>query len=127
MKIDYQDKPLVYACSGCSNVAQLANDLAVTLDREGSAQMSCIAGVGGKVRQLVKVAKSGRPILAIDGCPSNCVKKTLATVDVTPVWHIELTSMGYKKRDHESYGLNDAYKLLKMLHKDILTPRLNLH
>ncbi|HAQ85985.1 MAG TPA: zinc-binding protein, partial [Pseudomonas sp.] len=41
--------PLVYACSGCSNVAQLANTLAVRLDRAGLAEMSCIAGVGGRV------------------------------------------------------------------------------
>lgn len=39
-------KPLVYSSSGCSNVAQLANDVAVVMDREGLAQMSCIAGVG---------------------------------------------------------------------------------
>lgn len=39
--------PLVYACSGCSNVAQLANTIAVRLDRAGLAEMSCIAGVGG--------------------------------------------------------------------------------
>ena len=120
MNTDYQDKPLVYACSGCSNVAQLANDLAVVLDREGSAQMSCIAGVGGKVKQLVKVAQSGRPILAVDGCPLNCVKQTLATVDVVPTWHIELTTLGYKKRDHENCDLSDAYKLLQMVHSDIL-------
>ncbi|MBZ9611849.1 putative zinc-binding protein [Rheinheimera maricola] len=118
----YDNKPLVYACSGCSNVAQLANDLAVVLDREGSAQMSCIAGVGGKVKQLVKVALSGRPILAVDGCPLNCVKQTLATVDVVPTWHIELTTLGYKKRDHENCGLDDAYKLLQMVHSDILLP-----
>ena len=120
MNTDYQDKPLVYACSGCSNVAQLANDLAVVLDREGSAQMSCIAGVGGQVKQLVKVAQSGRPILAVDGCPLNCVKQTLATVDVVPTWHIELTTLGYKKRDHENCDLSDAYKLLQMVHSDIL-------
>lgn len=120
MNTDYQDKPLVYACSGCSNVAQLANDLAVVLDREGSAQMSCIAGVGGKVKQLVKVAQSGRPILAVDGCPLNCVKQTLATVNVVPTWHIELTTLGYKKRDHENCDLSDAYKLLQMVHSDIL-------
>lgn len=42
--------PLVYACSGCSNVAQLANDLALRLDRARLAEMSCIAGVGGDVR-----------------------------------------------------------------------------
>lgn len=120
MNTEYNDKPLVYACSGCSNVAQLANDLAVVLDREGSAQMSCIAGVGGNVKQLVKVAQSGRPILAVDGCPLNCVKQTLATIDVVPTWHIELTSLGYKKRDHENCDLNDAYKLLQMVHSDIL-------
>lgn len=120
MNNDYPSKPLVYSCSGCSNVAQLANDLAVVLDREGLAQMSCIAGVGGQVKQLIKVAQSGRPILAVDGCPLNCVKQTLATVDVVPTWHIELTSLGYKKRDHENCDLSDAYKLLQMVHSDIL-------
>jgi uncharacterized metal-binding protein len=120
MNSDYDNKPLVYSCSGCSNVAQLANDLAVVLDREGSAQMSCIAGVGGKVKQLVKVAQSGRPILAIDGCPLNCVKQTLATVNVIPTRHIELTAMGYKKRDHEHCDLADAYSLLRKVHLDIL-------
>lgn len=120
MNTDYNNKPLVYSCSGCSNVAQLANDLAVVLDREGSAQMSCIAGVGGQVKQLVKVAQSGRPILAVDGCPLNCVKQTLATVNVVPTWHIELTTLGYKKRDHENCNLADAYKLLQMVHSDIL-------
>lgn len=62
--------PLVYSCSGCSNVAQGANRLAVRLDREGLAEMSCIAGVGAGVFPIVRIAKSGRPILAIDGCPS---------------------------------------------------------
>lgn len=114
------NKPVVYACSGCANVGQLANDLAVVLDREGSAQMSCIAGVGGKVKQLVKVAQSGRAILALDGCPLNCVKQTLATVDVVPTWHIELTTMGYQKREHENCELAGAYKLLQMMHSDIL-------
>ena len=54
--------PLVYACSGCSNVAQLANTLAVRLDRSGVAEMSCIAGVGGHVAALVNKARSGRRI-----------------------------------------------------------------
>ncbi len=44
--------PLVYACSGCSNVAQLANDLALRLDRARLAEMSCIAGVGDDYRNL---------------------------------------------------------------------------
>lgn len=72
--------PLVYACSGCSSAAQLANHLAVRLDREQRAEMSCIAGLGGDVRSLVRVAHearaSGRGILAIDGCALACVRST---------------------------------------------------
>lgn len=91
------DLPLVYSCSGCSNVAQLANDIAIVLDREGHAQMSCIAGVGGNVKGLVKLAKSGRPILAIDGCKIACVKKVLEMHQIKASWHFELSSLGLKK------------------------------
>lgn len=119
------DKPLVYACSGCSNVAQLANDVAVVLDRQGLAEMSCIAGVGGQVKQLVKVAKSGRDILAIDGCPLNCVRQTLALQQVTPTWHLELTDFGIKKSGHNQHAeqectLQQAYQVLQHIQTDLL-------
>ncbi|WP_435924161.1 putative zinc-binding protein [Paenibacillus sp. DYY-L-2] len=39
--------PLVYSCSGCSSAAQTANRIAIKMDREKIAEMSCIAGVGG--------------------------------------------------------------------------------
>ncbi|MGX5915360.1 putative zinc-binding protein [Aliidiomarina sp. Khilg15.8] len=112
-------QPLVYSCSGCSNVAQLANDLAVWLQREGVAEMSCIAGVGGDVKQLVKTAKSGRNIIALDGCPLNCVKQTLAKKEVAPTWHIQLTDMGLKKKDGESCTLSDTYRALEYIHNEI--------
>lgn len=113
-------QPLVYACSGCSNVAQLTNDLAVVLDREGIAEMSCIAGVGGRIKSLVKVAQSGRPVLALDGCPLNCVRQTLATVNVVPTWHIEVTSFGYKKARQQDCSLGAAYELLQHIQAELL-------
>ncbi|MDK4679512.1 putative zinc-binding protein [Kingella negevensis] len=61
-------RPLIYSCSGCSDVAQLANDTAVALDHADEFEMSCISGVGGKVPTLVKKAQSGRPMLMIDSC-----------------------------------------------------------
>ncbi len=80
--------PLVYSCSGCSSAAQTSNDVAIALDRRNLAEMSCIAGVGGDVPSLVKVAKSGRPIIAIDGCVLACVKSSLARHGVKPaIWH----------------------------------------
>ena len=92
--------PLVYACSGCSSVAQLANAFAIRLDRSGRAEMSCISGVGGGVPALTRVARSGRPILALDGCPLACVKACLGGVDVVPARHLVLNRLGATKRQH---------------------------
>ena len=95
--------PLVYSCSGCSSAAQLANAVALKLDREGSAEMSCIAGVGGGVAPLVKLAQSGRTILAIDGCPLACARECLARQGVTPDHHLLLNEHGVRKKMHTDY------------------------
>ena len=92
--------PLVYSCSGCSSVAQLANDCALELDRTGRAQMSCISGVGGGVPSLQKLAQSGRPILALDGCALACVKACLAQAGITATVHLILNQEGVRKRFH---------------------------
>lgn len=92
--------PLVYACSGCSSVAQLANDCAVELDRQGLAEMSCISGVGGGVPVLLKLARSGRPILALDGCALACTRACLSNAGVVPDQHLVLNRLGAKKRYH---------------------------
>ncbi len=99
--------PIVYSCSGCSNVAQLANDIAVKFDREGLAEMSCISGVGGNVKPLVKKALSGKPIIAIDGCKLHCAKACLNQINVEPDIHITLTDYDLKKRFHEDFDEAD--------------------
>jgi uncharacterized metal-binding protein len=88
-----QELPLIYSCSGCSNVAQLANRIAVSMDREGSAEMSCISGIGGNVKSIVKKAESGCPIIAIDRCPLVCVKNCLKQHNITAIKHYELTEL----------------------------------
>jgi uncharacterized metal-binding protein len=100
--------PLVYSCSGCSNVAQLANTLAVRLDRAGLAEMSCIAGVGGHVQALVNKARSGRPILAIDGCLLHCASACLAQHGIGADVHITLSSSGLRKRYREDCSTAEA-------------------
>lgn len=93
-------KDLVYSCSGCSSAAQTANSVAVRLDRAGIAEMSCIAGVGGDVTPLVLVAKSGRRITVIDGCPLHCAKNCLKRHGVVPDQHHDLSTIGVKKVQH---------------------------
>ena len=93
--------PLVYSCSGCSNVAQLANNLAVRLDRSGLAEMSCIVGVGGHVAALVNKARSGRRIFALDGCPLQCVENCLKQHGLHANVHLILSHYGLRKRNGE--------------------------
>lgn len=62
--------------------------------------MSCIAGVGGDVLPLVKVAKSGRKITVIDGCPLHCAKNCLKRHGITPERHYDLSNVGVKKIQH---------------------------
>jgi uncharacterized metal-binding protein len=110
--------PLVYSCSGCSNIAQLANDVAVKMDREGLAEMSCIAGVGGNVKPLVKKAQSGRKIIAIDGCVLQCAKSCLKNVGVSPDVHYILTDHGMKKEYHKDYDSENVNNIFDMIVKD---------
>ncbi|MCC7276477.1 MAG: putative zinc-binding protein [Alphaproteobacteria bacterium] len=110
--------PLVYSCSGCSSAAQLANHLALALDREGVAEMSCIAGVGGDVPSLVRLATSGRPVIAVDGCPLSCVRSSLARHGVTPAAHHDLGAYGVRKRLHADFDPADAIALLPRLRED---------
>ncbi len=112
MQAHLRGRPLVYSCSGCSSAAQLANHVALQLDRQGLAEMSCIAGVGGDVPSLVRLARSGRAIIALDGCPLACVRNTLARHGVEPTRHYQLQQHGVKKRLHEDFDTDQAAKVL---------------
>lgn len=100
--------PIVYSCSGCSSAAQMANFLAIRLDREKLAEMSCIAGVGGKVKPLVKKAQSGRDIVVIDGCPLKCSKHCLGGVSVSINDHYVLSDYQVKKVIGEDFDKDEA-------------------
>lgn len=107
--------PLIYSCSGCSNVAQLANDIAIQANADGIAEMSCIAGVGGKVKALVKKAKSNKPIVVIDGCPLQCAKACLKGIDIEPDVQITLTDYSFKKQYHAKLNLEDEQALYQTI------------
>ena len=114
------NRPLVYSCSGCSSAAQLANQVALRLDRSGVAEMSCIAGVGGDVPHLLKIAHSGRPIVALDGCPLVCVHSTLARHGVMAKRHYQLQQYGVKKRQHEDFDPEQAATVLQQILDDLV-------
>ena len=119
--------PLVYSCSGCSSAAQLANHVALRLDRAGVAEMSCIAGVGGDVPSLVRTAHSGRPIIALDGCPLNCVQGCLSRHGIQAARHYQLQQYGVKKRRHEDFDPAQAQLVLDQVQADLAAHPLTAH
>lgn len=114
------DLPLVYSCSGCSSAAQTANMIAIKMDREKVAEMSCIAGVGGDVKPLVKTAQSGRVIIAIDGCPLACTKSCLGRHDVEAKHHFILSDFDVPKKkgvDPNPVLTDNAYnQIMNLIH-----------
>lgn len=114
--------PLVYSCSGASSAAQAANHIALKLDRLKVAEMSCIAGVGGDVKPLVRTAKSGRPIVALDGCPLHCAAHILRRHGLTADRHYDLSKMGIAKKQHEDFDPADTARVLKQILADPALP-----
>jgi uncharacterized metal-binding protein len=122
MRPDKDHLPLVYSCSGCSSAAQLANHVALQLDRRGVAEMSCIADVGGDVPYLLKIANSGRPIVALDGCALACVKSCLARHGIEAGRHYQLNHYGVKKRYHADFDLGEAAAVIARVMTDLDAP-----
>lgn len=88
---------LVYACSGAADTGEIADRVARQLDAEDKAWMSCLAGIGGRVSGLMANAAAAPALLAIDGCPQDCAKKTLELAGFTNVKHVRVTDLGFKK------------------------------
>ena len=88
---------MILACSGGSNVGQLANQAAVELTQEGFGKMYCLAGVGGLLSGFVQSAKDAPQMVAIDGCSVGCAKAILEKADVPLKGYVVLTDLGIEK------------------------------
>ena len=115
LRVSHPERPLVYACSGCSNAAQTTNYLAVKLDRPGLAEMSCVAGVGAGVSHLLEVARSGRPIIALDGCHLACARQCLENQGIVPDRHFVMTRLSTKLRFHKDYDPLEAERIAEQV------------
>lgn len=88
---------LVYPCSGAADVGAVSDRAARLLSAEDKAWMSCLAGIGGRVSGLMANASAAPLLIAIDGCPLDCARKTLELAGFTHIRHLRVTDLGYKK------------------------------
>jgi len=88
---------LIFACSGAADVGAVADQAARKLTRDGVGSMFCMAGLGGQVKPIMEKTRSASKILAIDGCPLNCVKSGLNAAGFTTFEHLQLAELGMAK------------------------------
>ena len=88
---------LIFACSGAADVGTIADQAARKMTQEGVGRMFCLAGIGGRIDGIMKTTESASAILAIDGCPLNCVKACLEKAGFTAFRHLQLADLGLEK------------------------------
>ena len=88
---------LIFSCAGSSNVGQIANQAAVRLAQEGIGRYFCLAGIGGHVSGMIESTKAGKMLIAIDGCPVGCAKKTLEHTGFNINEYVQVTDLGIEK------------------------------
>jgi len=88
---------LIFSCAGSSNVGQIANQAAVRMAQEGVGRYFCLAGIGGHVSGMIESTKAGKMLIAIDGCPVGCAKKTLEHTGFNIDEYVQVTDLGIEK------------------------------
>lgn len=97
---------MILACSGGSNVGQLANHAAVELTQEGFGKMYCLAGIGGLLSGFVQSARDVPLMVAIDGCQVGCAKAILKNAQIPLKHYLVLTDEGIEK--NKNFNLERA-------------------
>ncbi|MEZ7893017.1 MAG: putative zinc-binding protein [Candidatus Wallbacteria bacterium] len=88
---------LIFPCSGGSDVGEITDRAARKVTIDGAGKMYCLAGIGGGVSGIIATTESAAKVIAIDGCPLSCAKKTLEKAGITNIIHINLHNLGLEK------------------------------
>ncbi len=109
---------LIFPCSGASDVGEISDRAARRLTKEGKGKMYCLAGVGGRVPDILANIPLAQKILAIDGCLAECAKNTLLQAGFTGFEHLQLKTLGLEKGkstpsyDNIQLAVNKAAQIL---------------
>jgi uncharacterized metal-binding protein len=109
----------VVACTGASNVGQIANQAAIELSKEKVAGFFCLAVVGGHIKRMVKSAKEADLMIAIDGCPVQCAAKTLQHEEIEPAIQIVVTDLGIEKSHDLAIDEKICAKVVEKIKEDL--------
>jgi uncharacterized metal-binding protein len=88
---------LIFPCSGGSDVGEISDRTARAMTAEGKGKMFCLAGIGARVSGIMETTRAAEKLLAIDGCPVECARKTLEGAGFQQVISMRINDSGLKK------------------------------
>ena len=88
---------LMFSCSGAADIAEIGDRAVRTLHKAGDAKMFCLAGIAGKVELIEVNTRGADRILVVDGCDSDCAKKTMEFGGFTEFIHLRVSDLGMEK------------------------------
>lgn len=92
---------LIFSCCGAADVGEIADLAARKLHKEGTGKMYCLTGIGAGLSEFINKTKAASKVLAIDGCPFDCARKTLEKAGITGFEFIRVTDMNFVKGKSE--------------------------
>jgi uncharacterized metal-binding protein len=92
---------LMFACSGAADTAEIADRALRQVNKERLAKMYCLAGIGGHVETITVNTQAANSIVAVDGCDTDCARRTLEQAGFRGFAHIRVTDLGMEKGNSE--------------------------
>ncbi|MEA5084485.1 MAG: putative zinc-binding protein [Lachnospiraceae bacterium] len=95
MEVEEKKSPVaVFYCAGASNVGQSTMLSSVQAANEvgyDKAALLCLASISAGLANITNGAKEAKGIVAVDGCPMSCAKKTLEKAGFNLDEHLVVT------------------------------------
>jgi len=88
---------LIFPCSGAADVGELADKAARKMTGDNRGRMYCLAGVGGRVKGILKMTGMAGSILAINGCQRECATHCLEQAGFEGFESVNITDLGFRK------------------------------
>lgn len=116
--------PVVLACAGGTPLARLSYDLAVTLEKDGIAEMVCLLNLDN-TNELNTL--KGRELIVIDGCSRQCVKAWLAKQSLQPTYYFDLSDPLFELQpaSNTECTIKDMFHVLNLIHQKIPSAPMN--
>lgn len=88
---------LMFSCSGAADLAEIGDRAVRALHKAGDAKMFCLAGIAGKVELIEVNTRGADRLLVVDGCDSDCAKKTMEFGGFSDFIHLRVSDLGMEK------------------------------